>query len=290
MRRYIHLLAACWLPCSFAESQKVVGLEAYVGQDLRKLQGTSLAEFTNELRQLTGDPPEEATWASVSPWWLSSFRVGAASWVLFEAYPGMDIPDWSHVRVQIFDQRWNRLLRQSFPTGYRLYLRRARVVECQRPKQHFLVTEVTSAHPAPELARRGDGRICRRQHYALLGTALAMVRLEDGQGRLVRNSYGWGKPCMGPPVPDRTEEEWMQSLRSSDVVELLASLVWLTGRHLPSATQRTVGVSQEPVERSRCFESVRDDPRTHRILRVLEAHRNPWVREYARLGISKPQP
>jgi hypothetical protein len=124
----------------------------------------------------------------------------------------------------------------------------------------------------------------------MLNDGLVMVRLEDDEGRLVRNHFAWRAPSKGPPVPRRTQEEWIRSLRSADPVEQLATLVWLSGVHLPSSEPRAENVSQESVEDAKLFEEVRDAPATRDALRELTDSKNPWVREYTTLISSADQP
>jgi len=112
------------------------------------------------------------------------------------------------------------------------------------------------------------------------------VRLEDDRGRVARNHYAWRTPHRGPPVPRRTTEEWIANLTSGAAVDRLAALVWLTGRHLPSQTERQANCTQESVEDSECFEAARDDPRVAAILGGLREHRNRWVRECAKAGLA----
>lgn len=59
----------------------------------------------------------------------------------------------------------------------------------------------------------------------------------------------------------------------------------LTGDHLPSQEERKTDHNQELVADSKLFESVRDEPRTASIINRLRRDKNPWVREYAMIGI-----
>jgi hypothetical protein len=123
------------------------------------------------------------------------------------------------------------------------------------------------------------------QYYALLQTNLFMVRLEDNKGILLRNHYRWRNPPNGPEVPTRTKDEWIKCLESSNVVEQLSALVWLTGFHLASQETRMTDHNQESVEDSKRFEAVRDDARTARIMNRLREDGNKWIQQYAGLGI-----
>src|SRR3989337_1760561 len=103
------------------------GLESYVGKDLRKLDEASAESFSKTFEVLTGDKLKQGEESDpFKRWWVKEFRAGAARWMLLEAYPGYDVPDVSAVRVHIFDENWNRIAKQSFPTGYRFFLKEAK--------------------------------------------------------------------------------------------------------------------------------------------------------------------
>lgn len=282
------------LPGLVCCAQEPQGLEAYTGKDLRNLDAGALREFGKRVEALTGDGPEEKTWREFKPWWVEPFASGRAAWMLLEAYPGYDNPDVSAVRVQVFDKDWKRLIKQAFPTGYRFFLAEATVVRDSPLGRDLLAAKTTSTGPfvvsGSEKRPAFEQGQYQRQYYAVLGDRMVLVRLEDDEGRLVRNHYAWSTPPKGPPVPRRTEEEWIRSLSSADPVEQLATLVWLSGTHLPSGEPRRENVDQESVEEARLFEAVRDAPPTRNALRKFMGSKNPWVREYAALTSGAEQP
>lgn len=262
----------------------------FVGRDLRKLGTNELALLRGAFKARTGDElGEKWGWSPLECWSLYAHDTPDSAWVLVEAYPGYEIPDVSGVKLHFFDKSWTRTCKHSFPTGYRFFL--DSVIVQKRPEldRALIVAKVTSAGPfitSPGPKRpafeQGDFQL---QYYALLETNLFIVRLEDNKGVLARNHYRWRSPPKGPAVPQRTKEAWLKSLDSSSAVEQLASLVWLTGSHLPSAEERKSDHNQESVEDSKTFEVVRDDPRTKSILASLKRHKNKWIQEYATLGV-----
>lgn len=275
------------------------GLEAYVGKDLMLLdpeagvfvigppRGPHGIEFLQRLRALTGDLPDPKD--VFTPWWVARFSTGKAAWMVLEAYFGTDVPDTSAVRVHVFERNWKRLVKQAFPTGYRFFLEEAKISHSAPLKTDLLVTTVKSSGPfiiidgGEKRPAFEQGRY-QRQYYAMLGDQFALVRLEDDEGRLVRNNYRWSAPPKGPPVPRRTVQQWTRSLHSTNPVEQLATLVWLTGAHLSSKEPRYKNVNQESREDSRVFEEVKASAETARALSQLQKSTNRWVREYAQLG------
>jgi hypothetical protein len=223
------------------------------------------------------------------PWWVASFKSEPAAWMLLTAYPGYNVPDVSAVEVHLFDGRWKRIAKQAFPTGYRMFLNEGTVEHPVEAGTDVLVLKTTSAgpfivSPGPKRPAFEQGQF-QRQYCGFSNGQLHLIRMLDDEGRLVRNSYRWSQPMKGPTPPARSTEEWIRSLGSSDVVESLAALAWLTGAHLSSKTPRHENVNQESLEDSRAFEAVRDHPKTAPLLKSLCEHSNPWIREVAQMGI-----
>jgi hypothetical protein len=290
MKRFtLMMLAPLCVLASLAEEPRPKGLEAYIGKDLQKLDECAPEEFRKQVEALTGDKPEKKQWWSYEPWWVKPFVGGMAAWVLLEAYPGYDVPDVSSVQIHVFDKNWKRLAKQSFPTGYRFFLKEVALVKDNPLKQDLLVALLTSSgpfiveggekHPAFE---QGD---YQRQYYALSGDHFVIVRLEDNKRSLAQNHYRWHTPLKGPAVPKRTRDEWIRSLKSGNQVEELATLVWLSGTHLPSTEARKQDHNQESVEDSKLFEAVRGAADTKKALRELTNSKNSWVQEYAKLTL-----
>jgi hypothetical protein len=273
-----------------AQETKPKGLELYDGKDLLKLDEHARAGFQKVVQALTGDKLEkQLERSSYEPWWVKPFAGGKAAWVLLEAYPGYDVPDMSGVQIHLFDNKWQRLRKQSFPTGYRFFLNEVTLVKENPLKRDLLAAKVTSSGPfivrgedKHPVFEQGDYQL---QYYALLGDHFVMVRLEDNKKKLAQNHYRWSSPPKGPAVPKRTRDEWIRSLRSEDPVEQLATLVWLSGAHLPSTEKRQEKVNQESVEDSKLFEAVRDATETKKALRELANSKNSWVQEYSKLTL-----
>ncbi len=269
-----------------------IGLEKFVDRDLRELDAAAAEELGKEITRLNGDEPEQHRLRSFEPWRVWRFPGGRAKWVLLEAYPGPNVPDVSAVRIHVFDEQWAQLFQQSFPTGYRFFLNDVTLDRDNPLGTELIVAKTTCAgpfvlqngekHPAFE---QGDFQF---QYYGLLDNQFVLVRLVDNDGHLVRNNYCWSSPPKGPPVPRRSGEQWIRSLASENPVEQLATLVWLSGVHLPSTQARREDTNEEGVEDSRLFEDVRDSPATRSALESVASSKNPWVAEYAKLAAGIP--
>src|SRR5262245_41955169 len=129
MRPYLSLLFVLVAARCQAQDPESKSLETYVGQDLRKLDKNATERFAKVFEALTGDKlKQKEEWGSFEPWWVREFRTGPARWMFLEAYPGYDVPDVSALQVHIFDEKWKRIVKQSFPTGYRFFLNEAKIV------------------------------------------------------------------------------------------------------------------------------------------------------------------
>jgi hypothetical protein len=136
--------------------------------------------------------------------------------------------------------------------------------------------DVIEVHTTPRL----------RNVYVVVGDRVTLVRLEDHENNLVRRYYTSKLPYRGPAHPEKTATEWIQSLDSEDPVEVLETLVWLSGEHLSSDEERKPNYSQESVENSILFETVRDSPLVKQKLLNLKESPNIWIRQAAELAIA----
>jgi len=282
------LVAALSFVCLSAEQHASErGLAKYEGKDLQTSDDTALAAFAKSYKVTTGE--EIGTnWSAPKPWLVNRFSGGNASWIVLLVYPGYEIPDVSFVEAHLFDKDWNRLAKEEFPTGYRMFIKEAKVVRELALSCDTLVIKTVSAGPfmVTQSGRKPafEQGAFQLQHYAALGTNLHLVRISDDNGRLVRNSYRSRSPFKGPSVPARTAVEWGQSLSSTNAVEVLASLVYLTGGHLLGSEQRSPNVNQESVEDAKLFEEVLGAGTTKQTLKTLVASPIPWIAEYAKLA------
>lgn len=267
-------------------------LSRYAGRDLRELTTNEVAVLQTEFKARTGaELGQKWGWCPLAPWLLAHYDADRVSWLLVEAYPGYDIPDVSGMKLHFFNESWAPTSSRSLPTGYRYFLNEVTVQQREQLDRPLIVAKATCAGPfitSPGPKRpafeQGDFQF---QYYALMQTNVFMVRLEDNHGVVARNHFRWSTPTTGPPISTRSKEEWIKWLGSTNVVQQLSALVWLTGEHLPSSEERKSDQNQESVADSKLFESVRDDPRTTQVMNRLKGEKNRWVQDYALLGILK---
>ena len=220
------------------------GLSAFANKQLTRLPEGDREKLANSFKELTGDElgkfddPD-----SIQPFLISKFSAGDAAWIFVEADQGWDVPGLSAMRVHVFDSHWKRLFKQSFPTGYRMFLADVTVERNPDLGCDVLVGKLVYSVRRKELLAAGR---YVRAHFARQGGALELVRHEEADGTLSQQWYGVNPAfIIGPTPPQRTPEAWIGSLRSKEPVEQVAALVWVSGRHLPSTERRVEGISQD---------------------------------------------
>jgi len=110
-----------------------------------------------------------------------------------------------------------------------------------------------------------------RDFYALAQGRPVLIRVVDYQGKLCRTWYYEEGQTTGPGVPDRTPQQWEDSLKSPHLAEVLETLVWLSGQH----------TEKDPFKK--CWSDTLARPGVRRRLSELASHPHPWVSEAARM-------
>ncbi|MBL8180312.1 MAG: hypothetical protein JNL64_01740 [Blastocatellia bacterium] len=160
------------------------------------------------------------------------------------------IPGNSELFVNLFNEHGSHVKSIKFNSGWRISLRGQRI-EFQKEIERESIT-VSSE---PEM----NGSDIVTQYYALIGTDLRLIRLEDSNGQLVRNNYEFPNHEIGPTTANRPKEDWERSLGSNDSAELLASLMWINGLHrdLSESAYFESRAKQETADQVKLVESIR---------------------------------
>lgn len=247
------------------------GLSDYTRLDLRTAGSVKLRTLSRKFEKLSGKEINPVKY-KVRPWWVSKYRNGKVRWVLFEGYEGLNsTSDESCARIHCFDDNWKYLYSSdAFRTGHANSLHEAIILP-----EPTLGTDVLIIHT-----------FYIYQWYAIFDDHIALIRMEDKERNVVRNSY-CKEPSEGPNIPDRTAEQWKQSLDSENPCEVLETLVWLSGCHFPSNIERRPNLSQESVEDARLFESVINSPEVQQKLSRLSNSPNVWIKQAAEMALNK---
>lgn len=116
--------------------------------------------------------------------------------------------------------------------------------------------------------------------FVAIEDRVALLRIEDGDGKLVANSY---PRHVGPPLPPRIAAEWEELLRSSRRPNVLEALTWIGCNH----RQWPELATPKEIEASRLITEVRAMPAVHKRIAELTTSENPWIREAAELAMQQ---
>jgi len=199
--------------------------------------------------------------------------------LLIEGIPVQVIPSECRLRAQVVGPKGELLHSEEFIGGWRIDVRSG-----QKSNRTEGGPGLVELHSIPFI----NGRAITKQYYRIVKDRLVLVRLEDDQGKYVRNNYEAPNHTIGPRIPDRDPSAWEASLTSTDPAEVLWALVWIGGRHADT-TPVGSGVRLESPEDARAVQVVRSRESVRKKIAELTKSRNPWIAEAARMVQTAPE-
>jgi hypothetical protein len=187
----------------------------------------------------------------------------------FECHPGS-----STVRLTLLNAKGEVRAKTEFRIGHRCYLGGASI---DRLPSGIPVVELTTGlggGPGPNIA-------C--QYYALIGDQFALIRIEQHDGTVGRNSYYVNHFACGPEPPKQAEVRWAADLCGPDQARMMRALVWLGGQHRLVMAGEPNDVQFENVEQAQLARRVRSRSEVVAQLLKLVAVGSVWEREAAQL-------
>ncbi len=154
---------------------------------------------------------------------------GEQRYILVEEVQPFATPGESILQVHIFDNAGHLLNQQKFSTGWRAAITGIRIRNLDTIKQQTLIVQ----------GEYYFGGKPFYQYYALSGDQIVMVYNVTDYGFDPIN-YWAANVEIGPTI-ERSADEWEEALESSDNVEILSALMWLSGPHSnidPAAPQQ----------------------------------------------------
>jgi hypothetical protein len=265
-------------------------LSQYVGKDLTRLTSHQLDRFTS-LLGVVDRTIKTKTWPP-DPQWIKQYRVGSIEWLYLGISPGHTIPGSASIQAFGFDSNWNLIKRYEVPIGYRLFPRSHQLYEDRWISQPLLRIKLFSVGPfvsvnGSEFKPINAPETGVVETYAFTEFETVLIRIEDGAGHLISNSYSSECPDIGPDVSERSIAQWKNELDAADPVRQLGFLVWFSGRHLSSTYSREPDVSREPVSESKTFEQLRHDPSVKHTIEKLTNSPNPWIKKQAEYTLER---
>jgi hypothetical protein len=184
----------------------------------------------------------------------------------------MGQPEGTFARIQLLDAAGKPLGDWSFQTGWRVFLKLAIHEYLSRLRADVVVFDTG---PIKEYFAVGDG-------------GLRLVRLEDGQGRAAQNEYVFPNFEIGMAPAAVSVDQWVGVLESSDKADVLATLVFLGGRHVAERERQLVSEPHES-KYAALFLQLAGDARIRDLVRGLMASDDSWIREAAELAVRGPR-
>ena len=207
--------------------------------------------------------------------------------VLLEIEDGYRIPGDCTAYVHAFDSGCQYVYGSAFSVGWRSF-----ACSADFEKDHSLGIPLVTIRTTPLIASQRPIDCSDPSHeilLAVLPTRVALIGFSDSLGRPLRNHYSSPNLAIGPPVPVRTQEEWIEILSHGDGPFFREALVWLGGIHL-DPSQPEPWWCHESLEDARLVATLRGDPIIHGILERLVGSSESELREAATLILNPEYP
>jgi hypothetical protein len=122
--------------------------------------------------------------------------------------------------------------------------------------------------------------------YGLIEKRLALLWLEDSDGKLIPNNYQYPNHTIGPAVPKREAEAWEKALSSEQPSIILEALAWIGGRHRDPAEEEK-NVHTEEIESAKLVAAVRARQDVRKALQKLTSSDVPRIQDAAKLALGQ---
>lgn len=247
-------------------------LEGCLDQDLHEVPPERLELLSEALRN-----SEAGTNQWLRPWYVfKTSLTDQPHYIVLERERIVIVPSSSRVRITLFDATGALVRAWGVSAGWRHQVTSAGVIESEDLGTHLIVIQTTRPFPIRVGAPPGS-----KQYYAISKRRLRLVRLEDLDGRLVRNTYAYPNQQVGVASDLVSRREWLGRLESGDPVDILSALVFLGGEHLNPKLRRE-DVLEEDRQQCAVFERLLHSADVRQMVEEYAHSPNPWIREAAR--------
>jgi hypothetical protein len=246
-------------------------LDRFKDRDLRTLSEAERSELRKLFPVASGNPRISRPWYC----WKDASTPGNPRFILFQGNKLVNIPGGSSAFVNV--QTRSGVESFVFLTGWRIDLLSA--TWRQDPVLKRFIIDVCSSGGAENSGQ--NGRDISHQFYGLIGNKLALLRLEDSNGKLVANVYSAPNWTIGPAPPKRTAEEWEKALGSKDEFEVLEGLVWVSGEHFDDQSMRRADTYSEDPKSAALAAEVRKREGVKKAVEAFARSENVYIKEAA---------
>jgi hypothetical protein len=288
LRRLLLFVLVCAIAVGWPHIWRLVQFErmkSYAGQNLRKLSEPEAARFAAILGAVLGEgQPTEPNSRfrrlfSPTPWYVWQTAGDEPLTILFRVKLAMQHPGESRVRICIFSRFGQKLSDVDFSTGWRTVIQD---VEWEPATQYgFFSVKITTS------PTRNDVDFAT-QYYALIGHEFGLIRYIDGHGQELDSIYHNPSCVVGPPAPDRSEEEWAAALGSANRGEVLRSLAWLGCPHPGELAPDEHSLGALRFKDAAKAGRIRARTDVRATLRRFAAGADPWISQVAKAALNGP--
>jgi hypothetical protein len=266
------------VPTASTAEKREPPFAAYVNADLRKLKDAQRTDLTKVLDGILPEDYRSDAPIPFEPWfvWRNPAAKERKEYILFQGRPICMIPGTSCAAVHFIDASGKLLNSVAFSTGWRIDLTSAKLVN-----EPLVKGDVIEVRSSPVI----NGRAVSRQLYGIIGSRVALLRLEDSRGKLAANIYGAPNHRIGPYPPKRSAAEWEQALASTQPMIVLEALAWLGGYHRDDLSPTDVYI--EDLEAAKLVAAVRQRPAVRQRLGRLARSENAWIRQATKLALDQ---
>ncbi len=247
---------------------------SFENQKLSPLENSRRTELSAALDELVRD--DEGGFGSLRLISNISNANNQSFYILIGEDPLITIPGSCRLRIHLFDLDGKHLNYLSFNAGYRIGLKDIKVRYSSEIER-----EIIEVESEPVI----NGRNIAKQFYALIGTEILPIRLENDKQQTVLNIYESPDAAIGLNLSGHSAEAWKNSLKSKDTAELLASLLWLSGKHI-NPRQLPAYYNQFPyedVKEAKLIQQLKADKEIKVIVQSLAESENKWLKDAANL-------
>ena len=244
-------------------------LDAYVGYRLRHVDRNKLEPLFSLIRPLPDDFSHRLV-----PWYV--WRMGEAGkprYVVFEGQWLHIIPGNSSAAIHLFDEKGKKLDARYFLTGWRIDIWRA-----ETSQDEELNEDIIEIRSRPVI----NGRSVKKQFFAFSANRLRFIRMEDFDGKLIRNWYRWPNHTIGVLPEADSVPGFVELLKSDEPADLLSALAFLGGSHLDPDNPLPGHV--EDLKQATLFRDLCRSPEVATLVKVHQPSNVKWVKEAADLA------
>ena len=258
-------------------SQAVKVLRRHHGWDLNALSNVAAKPVREAACQLDPNYPKPNVFGMITRYvWEYRRDEGPLAYLLLYSSRFTPSPFGSTIRLVLVDGKGATLeATDKFGIGPSRILKSARLVSLGETQYSAVEMEWGE----------GRARTSGIDYFAFIDGRFDLIRDENSTAEASRIDYKNGSIRTGIVPPQKTAEEWIGELESTEPVRVLRALVWLSGRHRPSRLEPSFnGENLKHEGQYELVRQIRNDPRTIALLWRLAGSEDKWLREAARLA------